>query len=164
MIAQGSGLVVNVSSHGSSNYLLSVPYGLGKAGIDKLTADTAKELEPHGVAVVSLWPGLVLTEGLLSGTVVGDDGVRRLHGLDVSFGETPKFNGKAVVALADDPDVLGRSGGCFFTGALARDYGFTEDDGTLPPLTAQGLRSVVDDADIPDYWRGVNRFAASDPA
>ncbi len=158
MIAQGSGLVVNISSHGAVSYLLSVPYGVGKAAIDKVTADTALELKPHGVSVVSLWPGLVLTEGLLANTVVDDEGNRTLHGLDISFGESPKFNGKGVVALASDPDILERTGGSYFTGALARDYGFTEDDGSLPPLTEHGLTTIMDDADIPDYWRGVNRF------
>ncbi len=158
MIAQGSGLVVNISSHGAVSYLLSVPYGVGKAAIDKVTADTALELKPHGVSVVSLWPGLVLTEGLLANTVVDADGKRTLHGLDISFGESPKFNGKGVVALASDPDILERTGGSYFTGALARDYGFTEDDGSLPPLTEHGLMTLMDDADIPDYWRGVNRF------
>ena len=47
-------------------------------------------------------------------------------------------------------------------GALAREYGFTEDDGSLPPLTDKGLMSVMDHSKIPDYWRGVNRFNESD--
>ena len=162
MIAQGSGLVINISSHGAETYLLSVPYGVGKAAIDKVTQDTAMELKPHGVAVLSLWPGLVLTEGLMANTTVDADGNRTLHGLDVSFGESPKFNGKGVVALASDPAILERTGGSFFTGVLAREYGFTEDDGTLPPLTETGLTSVMDESEIPDYWRGVNRFTDSE--
>jgi len=162
MISQGSGLVVNISSHGAVNYLLSVPYGVGKAAIDKVTQDTAMELKPHGVTALSLWPGLVLTEGLMANTTVDADGKRTLHGLDISFGESPKFNGKGVVALASDPAILQRSGGSFFTGALAREYGFTEDDGSLPPLTEQGLMTIMDDGEIPDYWRGVNRFTDSE--
>lgn len=158
MIRQGSGLVINISSHGAVSYLLSVPYGVGKGAIDKVTQDTAMELRPHGVTALSLWPGLVLTEGLMANTQEGPDGKRTLHGLDISFGESPKFNGKAVVALASDPDVIARSGGSFFTGVLAREYGFTEDDGSLPPLTETGLTSIMDADDIPDYWRGVNRY------
>jgi NAD(P)-dependent dehydrogenase (short-subunit alcohol dehydrogenase family) len=164
MVRQGSGLVVNISSHGAIGYLLSVPYGVGKAAIDKVTQDTAMELRPHGVTALSLWPGLVLTEGLMANTQEGPDGKRTLHGLDISFGESPKFNGKAVVALASDPDVIARSGGSYFTGVLAREYGFTEDDGSLPPLTETGLTSIMDGDDIPDYWRGVDRFVESDPA
>src|SRR5438552_8871821 len=87
MIAQKAGVVINISSHGANSYLLSVPYGVGKAGIDRVTRDTAMELKPHGVAVVSLWPGLVLTEGLLSRTTVDEDGKRTLNVLDISIGE-----------------------------------------------------------------------------
>jgi NAD(P)-dependent dehydrogenase (short-subunit alcohol dehydrogenase family) len=156
MIEQGSGLVINISSHGAESYLLSVPYGVGKAAIDRVTRDTAFELRPHGVAVVSLWPGLVLTEGLLANAVETADGRRELHGLDISFGETPKFNGRAVVALASDPKILERSGGSFWSASLAREYGFTEDDGHLPPEMANTVLTSMGD-DMPDFWRGVER-------
>jgi NAD(P)-dependent dehydrogenase (short-subunit alcohol dehydrogenase family) len=159
MVPQGSGVVINISSHGAKQHLLSVPYGVGKGAIDKLTNDTATELRAHGVAVVSLWPGLVLTEGLLANAETAPDGTRTLHGLDISFGETPKFNGKAVVALAADPDIMKRSGGSFYSSRLAREYGFTEDDGHLPP-EVEGLQSMMAADDIPDYWRGVERYAA----
>jgi NAD(P)-dependent dehydrogenase (short-subunit alcohol dehydrogenase family) len=158
MLEQGSGVVINISSHGAESYLLSVPYGVGKAAIDRVTRDTAFELKPHGVAVVSLWPGLVLTEGLLANTVETDDGRRELHGLDISFGETPKFNGRAVVALAADPKIMERTGGSFWTASLAREYGFTEDDGHLPPEMANSVLTSMGD-DMPDYWRGVERGA-----
>jgi NAD(P)-dependent dehydrogenase (short-subunit alcohol dehydrogenase family) len=159
MVPQGSGVVINISSHGARQHLLSVPYGMGKAAIDKLTQDTAAELRAHGVAVVSLWPGLVLTEGLLANAEVAPDGSRTLHGLDIGFGETPKFNGKAVVALAADARILERSGGSFWSSRLAREYGFAEDDGSLPP-EIEGLQSMMAADDIPDFWRGVERYAA----
>ena len=162
MLPQRSGLIVNVSSHGAEGYLLSVPYGVGKAAIDKVTRDTALELKPHGVAVVSLWPGLVLTEGLLSQAVVNDDGTTQLHGLDLSFGETPAFNGKAVVALASDGQILERTGGSYWSSRLAREYGFAEDDGSLPPEMVNGMTTIMDSDDIPEFWRGVDRFAGSD--
>lgn len=160
MIPQGSGVVINVSSHGAEQYLLSIPYGVGKAAIDRVTRDTAFELRPHGVAVVSLWPGLVLTERLLSNTVVTETGRRELHGLDISFGETPKFNGKAVVALAGDADIMKRSGGSFWSASLAREYGFAEDDGHLPPEMANTILTSMGD-DMPDFWRGVERAVPS---
>ncbi|MHB8463651.1 MAG: SDR family NAD(P)-dependent oxidoreductase [Acidimicrobiales bacterium] len=159
MVPRRSGLIVNVSSHGSGDYLLSVPYGAGKAAIDKITRDTALELKEHGVAVVSLWPGLVLTEGLLSLVTTLPDGRRELDGLDISFGESPKFNGKAVVALATDPEVLARSAGCFRSSRLAREYGFAEDDGSLPPEIIT-LADHLGDTDMPSYWTGVERFPA----
>ncbi len=162
MVPQGSGLIVNVSSHGAEGYLLSVPYGVGKAAIDKVTRDTALELKPHGVAVVSLWPGLVLTEGLLSQAVVNDDGTTQLHGLDLAFGETPAFNGKAVVALASDRQILERTGGSYWSSRLAREYDFAEDDGSLPPELVNGMTTIMDSDDIPAFWRGVDRFAGTD--
>jgi dehydrogenase/reductase SDR family member 1 len=161
MIPQGSGLIVNISSHGAESYLLSVPYGVGKAAIDRVTRDTALELKPKGVAVVSLWPGLVLTEGLLANTTVDADGRRSLYGLDISIGESPKFNGKAVVALASDPNILDRTGSSFFSSRLAREYGFTEDDGSLPPEMVDGITTVMDVDQIPDFWKGVERYASS---
>ena len=157
MIPRKQGVVVSISSHGSVDYLLSVPYGAGKAAIDKITRDTALELRPHGVAVVSLWPGLVLTEGLMSRTTVRPDGKRELAGLDISFGESPKFNGKAVVALAGDPAIMDRTGGSFRSSTLAREYGFTEDDGSLPPEVLH-LADHLGDQDIPDFWKGVDRY------
>ena len=160
MVGQGSGLVINISSHGANQHLLSVPYGVGKGAIDKLTRDTATELRAHGVSVVSLWPGLVLTEGLLANAVVEPDGTRTLHGLDIGFGETPRFNGKAVVALASDPEILAKSGGSFWSSRLAREYGFTEDDGHLPP-EIDGIQTIMSADDVPDYWRGVERFVES---
>jgi len=157
MVPRGSGVVINISSHGAQQHLLSVPYGVGKGAIDKLTRDAAMELRSHGVAVVSLWPGLVLTEGLLSHAEVAPDGTRTLHGLDISFGETPKFNGRAVVALAADPAIMEKSGGSFWSSRLAREYGFTEDDGHLPP-EIDGIQTLMSADDIPDFWRGVERF------
>jgi dehydrogenase/reductase SDR family protein 1 len=160
MVPQGSGVVINISSHGAEQHLLSVPYGVGKGAIDKLTRDAATELRAHGVSVVSLWPGLVLTEGLLANAEVAADGTRTLHGLDIGFGETPKFNGKAVVALASDPKILGKSGGSYWSSRLAREYGFTEDDGHLPP-EIDGIQTLMAADDVPDYWRGVERYVES---
>ena len=102
-----------------------MPYGVSKAATDKLTADTAHELRPHGVSVVSLYPGLVRTEGVLAAGV-----------FDLSNSESPQFLGRAVAALATDPNLLSRSGTVVVAAALGREYGFTDIDGKSPsPLT-----------------------------
>ena len=62
MTANRTGLIVNVSSPGGLRYLFNVCYGIGKAAVDRMSADTAVELRKHGVACVSLWPGPVATE------------------------------------------------------------------------------------------------------
>ena len=116
MVAQKAGLIVNVSSSGAAEYAWHVAYGVGKAALDRITADTARELRPFGVAVVSLWPGLVLTERTSRAR-------EALPSLDFSGAESQRFTGRAVVALAGDSQVLARSGRAFSSRELAEAYG-----------------------------------------
>jgi NAD(P)-dependent dehydrogenase (short-subunit alcohol dehydrogenase family) len=152
MVPRRSGLIVNVSSHGSREYLMGVIYGVGKAGVEKLNADTAKELRPHGVAVVSIWPGLVKSENRLVNAVQEPDGRLTLFGLDLRYAETPHFPGRAVVALATDGRVLERTGRAFWVADLAREYGFTDIDGTIPD--AEKLHESLKQ-NAPDFWTDV---------
>ena len=141
-----------------------MPYGVGKAAIDKVTQDTAIELRPHGVAVVSLWPGLVLTEGLLANTEPHRRRhARRCTGSTSSFGETPKFNGKAVVALAADPDILERVRRLVLDRAdWPASTASPRTTGTCHPRCER--HPDLDGADdIPDYWRGVERSPSVRP-
>jgi dehydrogenase/reductase SDR family protein 1 len=134
MLRARSGLIVNISSSGARHYAWHVCYGVGKAALDRLSADTAHELAPFGVAVVSLWPGLVLTERV--------ERVReQLPGLAAVRGESPRFTGRAVVALAQDPQVLRLSGQALASRDLALRYGFRDVDGSLPdgPLEERPL-------------------------
>jgi dehydrogenase/reductase SDR family protein 1 len=139
MIGQAPALVVNVSSSGAVQYAHNVLYGVGKAAVDKMSADMAHELAPHDVTVVSLWPGLVRTELTMMGAVRTEDGreVLRLPGegeFDLGRAETPRFCGRAVVALATDPEVSRRSGRPWPVAELARAYGFTDIDGRVPEV------------------------------
>src|SRR6185369_13402316 len=96
MISQRRGLIVNVSFWAAQKHIGNVAYGVSKAATDKMTADMATELESHGVAVVSLYPGMVRTEKVMEAAQF----------LDLSNSESPEFIGRAVVALASDRDVL----------------------------------------------------------
>lgn len=125
MVPEGRGLIVNISSSGAAEYAWHVAYGVGKAALDRLTADLAHELTPRGVSVVSLWPGLVRTER----TERARDA---LPDLDFSGSESQRFTGRAVVALATDPDVHARSGRAWPSRALAEAYGFRDEGGGLP--------------------------------
>jgi dehydrogenase/reductase SDR family protein 1 len=152
MVPAREGLIVNVSSHGAREYLMGVIYGVGKAGVDKLTADLAKELEEFGVPVISIWPGLVKSENRLVNAVRQPDGRLTLFGLDLQYAETPHFPGRAVLALATDPEVMKRTGRSFWVADLARDYGFTDIDGTIPD--AEKLHESLK-RNAPDYWTDV---------
>lgn len=124
-------------SAGARQYSHNTAYGVGKAALDKMTADMAVELRPRGVSVVSVWPGLVRTE-LVDAAVrrAGNDRSEiELPGegrFDVSGAESPRFVGRAVTALATDPAVRDRSGSAVSTSDLAHRYGFTDVNGALP--------------------------------
>jgi len=150
MIGQGSGLIVNVSSEGAqpNYYVIAVPYGVCKAGIDKLTAAMHHDIHKLGVSVVSIWPGLVATETLLAQGEVGDDGRLSVFGLDVGVAETPRLSGRAVVALACDSTIAARSGKAFKTTDLGRAYGFTDVGGHLPDS-----HDAAEDGDAPAFWK-----------
>ena len=124
MIKQGGGLIVNISSSGAKVYHMNVPYGAGKAGTDKLTLDMGHELKPHNVSVVSVWPGLVGTERIIA--MMGEDALKQMGS------ETPIFTGRAIAALAADKNVLEKSGQVWIVAELAKEYGFTDIDGTIP--------------------------------
>lgn len=126
MVPAGKGLIANISSSGAAEYAWHVAYGVGKAALDRMTADTAKELTPFGVSCVSLWPGLVLTER-------NENAAADIPGLDFSKAESPRFVGRAVVALATDPRVLDKTGRAHVARDLAVEYDFRDIDGRLPP-------------------------------
>jgi NAD(P)-dependent dehydrogenase (short-subunit alcohol dehydrogenase family) len=125
MVPRKRGLIVNVSVRAAQKHSGNVVYGVSKAATDKLTSDMAHELEPHGVTVVSLYPGLVRTEAVLAAGV-----------FDLSNSESPQFLGRVIAALAGDPNVGARSGQVLVAAAVAREYGLTDVDGKSPrPLT-----------------------------
>ncbi|HET9731132.1 MAG TPA: SDR family NAD(P)-dependent oxidoreductase [Acidimicrobiales bacterium] len=131
-----AGIIVNVSSPGAVGYTHNVAYGVAKAALDRMTADMAHDLADVPVSVVSVWPGIVNTE-LLQAVPPDGDGRRilRLPGegdYDLSQAETPRFAGRAVVALASDPAVKDRTGRAFYVADLAVSYGFTDVDGRVP--------------------------------
>ena len=125
MVPLRRGLIVNISHWAAQKRIGNTLYGMSKAATDKFTADAAFELKPHGVTVVSLYPGLVRTEAVLAAGV-----------FDLSNSESPEFIGRAVAALASDPAVAAWTGQVVTAAALARHYGFADIDGRQPrPLT-----------------------------
>jgi dehydrogenase/reductase SDR family member 1 len=128
MVAQRSGLIVNISFWAAQKYVGNVAYGVSKAATDKMTSDMSHELREHNVAVVSLYPGLVRTEKVMEAAAY----------LDLSNSESPQFIGRAVAALASDPNIMQKSGQVCVAAALGKEYGFTDIDGKqLRPLTLE---------------------------
>jgi NAD(P)-dependent dehydrogenase (short-subunit alcohol dehydrogenase family) len=122
--AGGSGLVVNITSAGAAYSVLSPAYCMTKAGLDKFTVDGARQLKPFAVAMVSMWPGpLVGTEH------VQVDAPERA----AEITESPFLTGRAVAALAADPDVLRLTGRVLVAADVAAAYGRPDLDGTSPP-------------------------------
>jgi len=147
MANRKSGLIVNISSAGGLQYLFNVAYGVGKAAIDRMSADMAFELKDQGVTVVSLWPGAVKTElleiytrkGALSSAMNLSQEV-----IDASMkgAETPEFVGKAVVALSTDKNKHRKTGKILMTADLANEYRFSDITGLMPANT-RSIRSVM---------------------
>ncbi|MEM7019805.1 MAG: SDR family NAD(P)-dependent oxidoreductase [Pseudomonadota bacterium] len=126
MTQQGSGLIVNISFWAAQKYIANTAYGVAKAATDKMATDLAQELKPHNIAVFSLYPGLVRTEKVMEAA----------EHLDLSNSESPQFSGRAIAALATDPNIMNESGAVLIAAECALKYGFTDIDGTQPrPLT-----------------------------
>lgn len=126
MVAKQAGLIVNISHWAAQKHIGNVAYGVSKAATDKMTADMATELKRDRVVAVSLYPGMVRTEKVMEAA----------QWLDLSNSESPEFIGRAVVALAADPDAIRHSGKTLVVAALAQEYGFIDVDGKSPrPLT-----------------------------
>ncbi|MBA3872065.1 MAG: SDR family NAD(P)-dependent oxidoreductase [Anaerolineae bacterium] len=123
MVKQESGLIVNISHNvdkrqeGDRN----AAYYNVKKSTQTLTSDLADELRPNHITTVALWPGLVRTEGIM------------LHEkfIDLSNSESAQFTGRAVVALATDPDALSKTGRSLWVSDLASEYHFTDIDGKI---------------------------------
>ncbi|SEF63802.1 SDR family NAD(P)-dependent oxidoreductase [Bosea lathyri] len=124
MVQMRKGLMVTVSFDTQGGYLGDVFYDLAKATMNRLTLAMGAELEPFGVTALGLSPGHVLTERVRDAGMAGQTT------------ETPLYAGRAVAALAADPDVARHNGQVLRVADLARVYGFTDRDGSQPaPFT-----------------------------
>ncbi|MBR0873228.1 SDR family NAD(P)-dependent oxidoreductase [Bradyrhizobium tropiciagri] len=134
MLGGKRGLIVNTSSGGGVRYTFNVPFGVQKCCVDRMAVDMAHELRPFGIAAVSIWPGYLMTEKFIAGS---DHMPAALARSIVERGETPIFAGRAIAALASDPDVMRKSGQILLVSELAQEYGFTDIDGRIPPAPSR---------------------------
>jgi dehydrogenase/reductase SDR family member 1 len=127
MIEQRRGLIVSISSWSARKHIGNVIYGISKAATDKMIGDMAEELRSHGVAAISLYPGLVRTEAVVAS-----------NWFDLSNSESPEFSGRVIAALWRAPTLLQRSGQVLVAAAVATELGVADVDGKQPrPLTIE---------------------------
>jgi NAD(P)-dependent dehydrogenase (short-subunit alcohol dehydrogenase family) len=132
------GLVVEVNDgtdeYNSANYRVSFFYDLAKASVGRMAFALAHELGSRGATAVSVTPGWLRSEEMLDIYEVTEENWRDATEKTPHFAisESPRFVGRAVAALAADPDVARWNGASLSSGGLAKVYGFTDLDGSAP--------------------------------
>ena len=129
MTPQRHGLVVFTSAPGAAHYVFGPSYGVHKAGVDKMAADMAVDFKEFGIASVSIWMGILLTERLKN--IVA--GAPEKFGSMLEIAETPELTGHLIWALFNDPDLMEKSGQTWIGAELAVEYGITDDGDRQPP-------------------------------
>ncbi len=125
-------LIVGISAGDEGKYLGDVVYDVAKHAQQRLAFAMAQALEGHGVASLAVVSGFARTERVLDAYELPDDGEAWREVEDLAETHSPRFVGRAVVALARDPDIMARSGGTYKVGQLGLDLGFTDIDGRQP--------------------------------
>lgn len=154
LIRRPGGLVVEMTDgtreYNSVHYRLSAFYDLAKSAVLRLAFSQAEELKPFGCIALALTPGWMRSEMMLEHYGVTEANWRDGAAINPHFAaisESPRFVGRAVAALAADPELHHRSGGSFSSGGLAREYGFTDVDGSQPDCWR--YMAEVQDAGLP---------------
>jgi NAD(P)-dependent dehydrogenase (short-subunit alcohol dehydrogenase family) len=138
LLRHPGGLLVEVTDgtaeYNASRYRLSTFYDLAKTAIIRIAWAQAQELAPHHATAVALTPGWLRSEMMLDGFGVSEDNWRDATARSPHFciSESPRYVGRAVAALATDPDRSRFNGQSLSSGGLAQVYGFTDLDGTRP--------------------------------
>lgn len=149
LIKNPDGLVVEITDgtaeYNNVNYRLSLFYDLAKMSVIRIGWSQAQELRPHKCTAVALTPGWMRSEMMLENYGVSENNWRDAIAKQPHFAisETPRYVGRAVVALAADPDKVRWNGQSLSSGQLARVYGFTDLDGSQPDAFRY-LREVQD--------------------
>ena len=138
LIRRPGGLVVEMTDgtaeYNAANYRINAFYDLAKTAVIRLAFAQSRDLAPHGGTAVALTPGWLRSEMMLDGFGVTEDNWRDATERIPHFGisETPRYVGRAVAALAADPEKRRHTGASLSSGGLAQEYGFTDLDGSRP--------------------------------
>jgi NAD(P)-dependent dehydrogenase (short-subunit alcohol dehydrogenase family) len=161
LIDRPGGLLVEVTdgtaAYNASRYRISVYYDLAKVAVNRLAFSQGHELAPHGATAVALTPGWLRSEMMLEAFAVSEETWRTAPGRsappDFALSESPRYVGRAVAALASDPDRARWNQQSLSSGELARVYGFTDVDGSRPDVWRylEAVRERGGEADPDDY-------------
>jgi NAD(P)-dependent dehydrogenase (short-subunit alcohol dehydrogenase family) len=138
MIERPGGLLVEMTDgtadYNATHYRLSPFYDLVKTGVTRMAWAHAQDLEKHGATAVSITPGWLRSEMMLDAYGVREENWREATKVQPHFAisETPHFVGRAVAAIAADPDRARWNGQSLSSGAIAKTYGFDDIDGSRP--------------------------------
>jgi NAD(P)-dependent dehydrogenase (short-subunit alcohol dehydrogenase family) len=138
MIERPGGLLVEVTDgtagYNAEHYRINPFYDLAKVAVNRMAWAHAKDLAPHGATSVCITPGWLRSEMMLDAFGVTEENWRdaALKSSHFVISETPRFVGRAVAALAADPDRARWNGQSLSSGGLAKVYGFSDLDGSRP--------------------------------
>jgi NAD(P)-dependent dehydrogenase (short-subunit alcohol dehydrogenase family) len=134
MVARGRGLILEITDGDNLNYRGNLFYDLAKVSAIRLALAMAEDLRPYGVTALALTPGFLRSEAMLDHFGVSEANWQEAAKQDPNFiaSETPYYIGRAVAALAADPNVAVKTGRALATWTLMREYGFTDIDGRQP--------------------------------
>ncbi|HEX2887797.1 SDR family oxidoreductase [Vineibacter terrae] len=159
MIERPGGLLVEVTdgtaAYNATHYRINPFYDLAKVSVTRMAWAHAQDLAPHGATAVCITPGWLRSEMMLEAFGVGEanwrDATARVPHFAIS--ETPRFVGRAVAALAADPDRARWNGQSLSSGGLAKVYGFTDLDGSRPDAWryVEEVQDAGKPADTTDY-------------
>ena len=167
LVDRPGGLVVEVTdgttAHNAPRYRISVFYDLAKVAVNRLAFSQGHELAPFGSTAVAITPGWLRSEMMLDNFGVSEEnwrdavsppaGAQPTAPPDFGLSESPRYVGRAVVALASDPDRARWNQQSLDSAQLAREYGFTDLDGSQPDSWRfiEEVREPGLEADLDDY-------------
>jgi NAD(P)-dependent dehydrogenase (short-subunit alcohol dehydrogenase family) len=139
MEKQGSGLIVEITDGDTIGYRGPLFYDLLRTSLVRLASGIAEEMADRGVTALSITPGFMRTEAVLDHLGATEETWQEVAETNaearrflLSGSETPCFVGRAIAALAADPDVAAKSGGLFSSWGLSEEYRFEDVDGRRP--------------------------------
>ncbi|HYI03101.1 SDR family oxidoreductase [Hyalangium sp.] len=170
MLEHGRGLIVEITDGDTFGYRGNLFYDLVKMSVIRLAFDMAWDLRRHAITALAVTPGFLRSEAMLENFGVTEANWQEGAAKDPHFiaSETPFYVGRAVAALAADPNVAAKSGRVFSSWALAKEYGFKDEDGRQPDWGTYFQQAfgrsyaVADEAAYAAWLNGPMEIAAPD--